>query len=142
MGAGLSAIENEDLAVLVEMLEHEHAKVARFRNVLTIFYVSCVVILLVTVCGLGLVMLNDNEDGMLGQHAFWIVSVLTTAGSIFVAAGGVYYNSHHCLRSIERALFCARRNRPKLVLNFVKQIECSAKRDRQVWVDLAMSLAS
>jgi hypothetical protein len=138
----LSAIENEDLAVLVEMLEHEHAKVARFRTVLTAFYVACVFILLIMVCGLGLVLLNDGEDNLLGEHAIWIVSVLTTAGSIFVAAGGVYYNSHHCLRSIERALFCARRNRPKLVLNFVRQIECSAKKDRQVWVDLAMSIAS
>jgi hypothetical protein len=137
----VGAIDHDDLDVLVEMLEHERRKVAHVRNIVTGFCILTFVILVILACGLAVLVLDD-PDNVMGVHAFWAVSILGTAGSLLVFAGGAFFNNPHCLRSIERALFCARRQRPKLVISMIKQIECSAKKDRQAWIDLAMSVAS
>jgi len=134
-------VDHDDLDVLIEMLEHEHAKVT---GTLRLFGAACLgmfFLLVLFACGLAYFVFVDPDEAF-GAQMFSAVSLLATAVSGAICVSGLYLASHQCQRSLERALFCARRGRPKLVVSFVRQIECSAKKDRQVWVDLAMSLVT
>jgi ABC-type nickel/cobalt efflux system permease component RcnA len=133
-------IEHGDVEALAAILESERVAHCRKRGLCFGLFLFSLVMLVFAVVIFGVVFVIATNNNVSMDQWLPTLQLLPPLSAAVVGFFGSWWASQNCINSIERTLFAARAGRVKLFASFLQNLQCTDKKKRQVWMDMAASL--
>lgn len=130
--------DEDECAVLAELLEKEKRGHRGIRTICLLLFVFSFVLLLSL---LAFVVFQFTQGGRNQYTTIDFLQILAPIAALMIGFFSSWWAANNCVNSIERSLFAARHRKWKLFLGFVEQLQCASKKKRSMLMDVAGSLA-
>lgn len=133
--------DTKDLDFIAELLEAEKKKHCRTRVLCLSMFLMSMIVLLSVIALIGYTFSTDTNN-LSGLGLVTELQFLAPICAMMIGFFASWCACQNCINSIDRSLYAARAQRYRLFAGFVKELQCTSKKKRNILVDVVGSLVA